>query len=35
MNPEDSAPADDLYAGTIERVQRIMIVLSIAALLLR
>jgi uncharacterized membrane protein len=32
MSAEDTAPADDLYARTIERVQRIMIVLSIAAL---
>ena len=32
MTTEDSAPADDFYSRTIERVQRIMIVISIAAL---
>lgn len=32
MTTEDSAPADDLYARTIERVQHIMIVISLAAL---
>lgn len=32
MRTEDSAPTDDLYACTIERIQRIMIGISIAAL---
>jgi hypothetical protein len=32
MTTEDSAPADDFYARTIERVQRLMIVISVAAL---
>jgi uncharacterized membrane protein len=32
MTMEGSAPADDFYSRTIERVQRIMIVISIAAL---
>ncbi len=32
MTTEDSPPADDFYARTIERVQRIMIVISVAAL---
>src|SRR6266404_7365793 len=32
MSAEDTARVDDLYARTIERVQRIMMVLSIAAL---
>ena len=32
MTSEDLAPADDFYARTIERVQRIMIVISLAAL---
>ena len=32
MTSEDSPPADDFYARTIERVQRIMIVISVAAL---
>ncbi len=32
MIPENSAPADDFYARTIERIQRIMLVISIAAL---
>jgi hypothetical protein len=32
MTTEDSAPVDDFYARTIDRVQRIMIVISIALL---
>jgi uncharacterized membrane protein len=32
MTADDSAPADDFYAHTIERIQRIMIVISVAAL---
>ena len=32
MTPENLVPADDFYARTIERVQRIMIVISMAAL---
>jgi uncharacterized membrane protein len=32
MTAADSVPADDFYAHTIERIQRIMIVISIAAL---
>jgi hypothetical protein len=32
MTTADSAPADDFYARTVERVQRIMIVISIAVL---
>jgi hypothetical protein len=32
MTAQDSVPADDFYSRTIERVQRIMIVISIAAL---
>jgi uncharacterized membrane protein len=32
MTAEDSPPADDFYARTIERVQRIMIVIGLAAL---
>lgn len=32
MIPENSAPADDFYARTIARIQRIMLVISIAAL---
>jgi len=32
MIPENSAPADDFYARTIERIQRIMLVISIVAL---
>jgi len=33
MTTAESAPADDFYARTIERVQRIMIVISLAALI--
>ena len=32
MTSESSAPADDFYARTIERIQRVMIVVGIAAL---
>jgi uncharacterized membrane protein len=31
MTPEDPAPADDFYSRTIERIQRIMIVIGTAA----